>query len=235
MSGKKIHKFAAGVALATILGAACGTNDDDQQADAKKPSTASTVAAGKVAADPSSTGAASLRAGLTSQLQEHVYLAGIAVANGVGAGLDSAEFTAAAGALDDNSVALSESIASVYGKPAGDAFLPLWRKHIGFFVDYTKGKATNDQAMADKALADLDGYRTDFGAFIASANPNLPAEAVAEELIPHIQTLTAAIDGVIAKDPSTFTKLRAAAAHMPHTAEVLAGAIAKQFPDKFTG
>ena len=61
-----------------------------------------------------------------------------------------------------------------------------WRKHIGFFVDYTLGKLTNDPAKATKAKADLDGYRADFGALLASANPNLPKDAVAEALIPHV-------------------------------------------------
>jgi cytochrome c556 len=180
-------------------------------------------------------GASDLRAGLTAQLQEHVYLAGIAVSQGVGEGLDSAEFKAAAGTLDANSKALSDSIGSVYGDAAGKQFLALWRKHIGFFVDYTKGKATKDKAVVAKALKDLDGYRAEFGAFIASANPNLPADAVADELTPHIATLTAAIDSAVAGKADVFDKLRAAADHMPMTAEVLAGGIVKQYPDKFAG
>jgi cytochrome c556 len=187
------------------------------------------------AAGPVDSGASALRSGLTALLQEHVYLAGITVTQGVGKGLDSAEFKAAAGALDKNSVGLADAITSVYGKAAGDQFLALWRKHIGFFVDYTKGKATNDQAVVNKAKADLDGYRNDFGAFISAANPNLPKEAVAQELVPHIQTLSDAIDAVVAKDAGAFNKLRTAAMHMPMTADILAGGIAKQYPDKFPG
>ena len=41
-------------------------------------------------------------------------------------------------------------------------------------VDYTVGVATNDKAKQDKAVADLIGYTQDFGAFLQSANPNLP-------------------------------------------------------------
>jgi hypothetical protein len=51
--------------------------------------------------------------------------------------------------------------------PAGDAFLPLWRKHIGFVVDYTTGLAAKDKAKQDKAVADLVAYTQDFGAFLA--------------------------------------------------------------------
>ena len=132
-------------------------------------------------------------------------------------------------------MALSEAIGSIYGKPAGDAFLPLWRKHIGFFVDYTVGKLTNDAVKATKAKADLDGYRADFGAFLASANPNLTKDAVAQALVPHVTATFAAIDAVVAGDGTGFEKLRIAAGHMPMLAETLAGAIAKQFPDKFPG
>ena len=181
----------------------------------------------------SDTGAAALRSGLTVLLQEHVYLAGAATGAAIG-GRDE-EFEAAAATLDENSVALSEAIGSVYGDDAGAAFLELWRTHIGFFVDYTTGVATDDQAMADEALENLDQYRTDFGAFIASANPNLPADAVAAELEPHVETLTAAIDAQAAEDPAAYTLLKEAANHMPTTAAVLAGGIAMQFPEQFDG
>ena len=49
--------------------------------------------------------------------------------------------------------------------------------HIGMVVDYTVGVATKDQAKQDKAVDDLVGYTQDFGAFLASANPNLPKES----------------------------------------------------------
>ena len=52
-------------------------------------------------------------------------------------------------------------------------------------------------------------------------------------LTPHVATLFAAIDAQAAKDPTAFDKLRVAASHMPMTANVLAGGIAKQFPQKF--
>ncbi|HEX2850625.1 MAG TPA: hypothetical protein VHN98_08730, partial [Acidimicrobiales bacterium] len=174
-------------------------------------------------------GASTLRAGLTSLLQEHVYLAGITT----GTALSGGDYKVPAGVLDQNSVALSKAIASVYGDAAGTEFLALWRKHIGFFVDYTVGRATNDQAKLDQAKAALDGYRNDFGAFLAAANPKLTKEAVAEELKGHVESLEAAIDAQAAKSPDAVAKLQTAASHMPMTADVLAGAIATQFPDKF--
>jgi len=179
----------------------------------------------------SETGAAEFRAGLTHLLQEHVYLA----ANATNAALTGGDFEGAAGALDENSVALSEAIASVYGEDAGGAFLELWRTHIGFFVDYTQARAAGDDAAAQAAVNALDGYGADFGAFIESANPNLPQAAVAEELGPHVATLTAAIDAQVAGSPDQWSLLREAASHMPHTAAILAGGIVTQMPETFDG
>ena len=239
----RIVRLAAGLTLVTVLSAACGQGNDGTDVQAS-PQAAPAAAAsehgslhGEVhgqTAGSTADGAAKLRQTLTAGLQEHEYLAGIAVAQAVVTKkTDSPEFTAAAAALDKNSVALSEAIGSIYGKAAGDAFLPLWRKHIGFFVDYTVGKLTNDAAKASKAKADLDGYRADFGAFLASANPNLTKDAVAQALIPHVTATFDAIDAVVAGDGTGFEKLRIAAGHMPMLATTLAGAIAKQFPDKF--
>jgi hypothetical protein len=117
----------------------------------------------------SATPAASLRVALNSLLGEHVILAAAAT----GAALDGreAEFKAAAGALDANSVDIAKAIGSVYGKDAEQAFLPLWRRHIGFFLDCTVGVATKDTAKRDKAVGDLIGYTQDFGAFLQAANP----------------------------------------------------------------
>ncbi|PTL60572.1 copper amine oxidase [Paraconexibacter algicola] len=216
-----------------LVVAGCGDDDDNSSSSS---STATQTDGGTAdAALGTESGAAELRATLTSTLDEHVYLAAIAIGQGLGNGLDSGEFKAAAATLDKNSVALSDAIGSVYGEDAGKAFLPLWRKHIGFFVDYAKAKATKDDAAAEKAAKDLDGYRTDFGAFLNGANPNLPTEAVAEELKPHVESVFAVVRAAATGSPKVYERIVEAASHMPNTANVLAGGIVKQFPDKFSG
>ncbi|MFN2525122.1 MAG: copper amine oxidase, partial [Actinomycetota bacterium] len=161
-------------------------------------------------------------------------LAGLAVLMGVTAGADSAEFEAAAGALDKNSVQLSEAVGSVYGDAGAKKFLSLWRAHIGFFVDYTLAKAGGDQAGIKDAKNKLDGYRNDFGAFIEGATEGgLPADAVADALEPHVTSTIAAIDSVIAGDGKAFDRLRVAASHLPGIATALSGAIVAQFPEMF--
>jgi hypothetical protein len=175
--------------------------------------------------------ASDLRVGLNSLLAEHIYLA--SASTGAALGGRSAEFGAAAAALDSNSVALSKAIGSVYGSDAGMAFLALWRKHIGFVVDYTTGLAGKDKTKQDKAVQDLLGYANDFGAFLHSACPGLPTTVVADLVRGHITTLKTVIDAQAANDPMVFVNIRAAAAHMQMIADPLAGAIAKQFPDRF--
>jgi hypothetical protein len=173
-----------------------------------------------------------LRVGLNNLLAEHAQLGLAATAAALGG--RSVEFKAAAGALDANSVQLSQAIGSVYGEGAGQAFLALWRKHIGFIVDYTTGVAKKDQMMQDKAVNDLLGYTKDFGAFLNSANPNLPTDVVAELVKSHVVGFKAAIDAQAKGDWTTaWTRTREAVAHMQMIADPLAGAIAKQFPDKF--
>jgi len=175
---------------------------------------------------------AALRASLNLALREHVFLA--AAATGAALGGRQAEFEAAAGALDANSVDVARAIGAVYGADAEKAFLPLWRRHIGFVVDYTVGLATKDRVKQDKAVADLVAYTADFGAFLASANPNLPKEAVAELVKHHVLTLKSVIDPQAAGDPAVaYPALRAAAMHMGRVADPLAAAISKQFPDRF--
>lgn len=176
--------------------------------------------------------AVALKARLNTLLSEHVYLA--AAATGAALGSRQAEFTAAAGALDQNSVDISKAIGTVYGSGAANAFLALWRKHIGFVVDYTTGSAAKDRMKADKAVADLVQYTQDFGAFLASANPNLPKSAVADLVKGHVLTLKSVIDAQLAGDAKkTYMTLREAAMHMQMIADPLADAIAKQFPGKF--
>jgi hypothetical protein len=185
-----------------------------------------------VAPAAAQTSGSDLRTALNTTLAEHVFLA--AAATDAALGGRSAEFKDAAGALDGNSVALSKAIGSVYGPGAETAFLALWRKHIGFFVDYTTGVAKKDAAMQEKAVKDLLGYADDFGAFLAAANPNLPKEIVAGLVRDHVVGLKAVVDAQAKGDWAiAYAKLRDAAGHMRMIADPLAAAIGKQFPEKY--
>jgi hypothetical protein len=218
-----VSSIVGAVAAAAIL--AVNIGEPVERADAQQGHAMTAMAT-------SSTKASGLRSMLNTLFQEHIYLA--AAATGAALGGRDAEFKAAAAALDANSVAISKAIGSVYGQGAEDAFLPLWRKHIGMVVEYTVGVATSDKGKQDKAVADLIGYTQDFGAFLQSANPNLPKSVVADLVKHHVVTLKEVIDAQASKDQvKTYLAMRTAAGHMQMIADPLAEAIVKQFPEKF--
>ncbi len=183
--------------------------------------------------------AATLRAGMTSLLREHVFLA--SSATGAAIAGRARQFDAAAAALNgpttSNTADIVAAVRSVYGDEVGRAFDGLWRSegHIPAVVAYTQGVATGDQAKADKAVADLLAYAKTFGTTMNSVNSNLPAPNVEDAIKGHANTLKAVIDAQKAGNATqTATTLREAAHHMSHTADVLAEATVKQFPEKFS-
>jgi len=229
----RVMTLAIALAVATV---ACTTNRQEPAEPTMGGGMTGTPGAPPATSVDLASGGPALQQALTALLQEHEYLAGIAVSQGVANGLDSPQFQAAAEALGANSQALADAVASVYGDEAGKAFLPLCEKHIGFFVNYTKGLATGDDALARRSVKQLDAYRTDFGAFIESATEGrLTTEQVADALRPHVESTLAAIDAVVTGEGGNpFELLREAAGHMPMIATALAGAIADQFPERYT-
>jgi hypothetical protein len=227
-NGLKLVSAALAISVVGVACASPGANKNSPVANGSN----NAVPMSSVSLDE---GAPALDAGLTDLLDGHVYLAGITVVEGVTNGLDSPQFKAAAATLDQNSQDLAGAIASVYGPAAGKQFLSLWRKHIGFFVDYTAGRATGDHAKEAKALKALENYKKDFSAFLAKATGgNLPANSAAAALQMHVNSLIDAINAVVDGKGDPFALLYTAAhEHMPSTAGALAGAIAAQSPDKF--
>jgi hypothetical protein len=228
-------RFSISAAAVLVLAAGCSSGTGSpaaipgpEMAPSAVPSAPMTHSPTTSAVAPDATEAAALRATLTSLLSDHVWLAGNALDTAVrnNGDLKDPQVVGAVKALDANSVALAKTLGSVY-PDAEKPFLASWRQHIGFFVDYTLGRATENDKQVAKAKADLDAYRTSFGQLINSVVPELPADAVAEELIPHVDSLFAAIDASVAGKPDYQTKLSEAADHMVMTAEILAGGIAK--------
>jgi hypothetical protein len=172
--------------------------------------------------------AANLRVTLDRLLGEHALLAIFATQSGIAG---SKDFPAVAASLDRNSVALSQAVASVYGKPAGKKFLDgafLWRDHIRFFVQYTQALAKNDTAGQKKAVANLMRYVGVQAGFFASATA-LPKQALVNDLTAHVLQLKGQLDAYHGgRYAQSFTLTDAAYDHMLMTGATLAGGIAKQ-------
>lgn len=239
MNRKRMTKVVAPLLALSLVAAACGGDDDADQAAGTDETTETTEApaADEVSAE---TGAATLRAGLTGLLTEHVYLAALATGSALRG--DTAGFGAYAAALNgptnSNTADLTAAITSAYGEETGKAFDGLWRSegHIPAFVAYTQATAAGDKAAQDKAVANLTAYAKTVGETLNKVNENLPAAAVTDMVTEHATTLIEVINAQKAGDqPKVYASLRTAYGHMGMMAEALAGATAKKFPAKFDG
>jgi hypothetical protein len=225
---KKLMRLGVALIAVAVLGAACQrqTENAAPKSDDKMSKEVT-----------SETGAAALRAGLNNLLSEHVYLAALASSSALAG--DTATFNAFADALNgkgsSNSTDLISAIGSAYGPDVQKAFDPLWRKHIGFVVEFVGAAGEGDEVGKKAAVDKLVAYADEFGAVIESIN-GLPKKTVSELVLMHITTLKDVIDAQVAKDqPKVYAGLRKAYGHMDMIAGPLADATAKKFPDKFDG
>lgn len=197
MTRKTLARLVAPFVALSLVAGACGS-DDEPATDASGTTEAPAGGDDASAKGATTTGAATLRAGLTDLLTEHVYLA--ALATGAALRGDNAGFEAYAGALngptDSNTTAIVDAIGSAYGPEVGKAFDGLWRSedHIPAFVAYTQAAAKDDKAGKDAAVKRLTSYATTFGETLNSVNENLPADVVADNITSHATTLLAVID-----------------------------------------
>ncbi|HVB26821.1 MAG TPA: hypothetical protein VNE21_02785 [Mycobacteriales bacterium] len=210
------------VALALAV-TACGGSTKPAASSTPSPS-AATTSSTTTTADTTNTVAAQLYAGLDQLLRQHVDLTANVVQTAITKGVGSNNTKLALEALDQNTQGLGAAIGSVYGAAAQQAFLKMWRAHIGFFVNYTIGVATKNASMVTTAQTDLKGYISQFSTFVAGAT-KLPAAAVAADLQGHVTTLETAINAIVAKSSDAGTDISMAAMHMDGTAQVLAQGI----------
>jgi hypothetical protein len=187
--------------------------------------------AAAIEGDPNTAGAG-LRVALNQLLQEHLYLASFATGSALGGRAD--EFAAAGGALNTNGTDLGAAIGSLYGDEAKDQFNQIWSAHNGFFVDYTTGVATKDQAMQDKAVEDLTTvYVPAFADFLAGAT-DIPRDALVSLITDHVLTTKAIVDAQATEDWTAAAAAdRTGAQHMQMIGDPLAGAIVAKLPEKF--
>lgn len=215
-------KTGAGLA-ALALGASACSGTTGKPAAASSPKAAVSPGAASTTAS-TNTPAAQLYAALDELMREHVDLTANVVETAITKGPSSANTQAALAALDQNTQAIGAAIGSVYGSAAQQSFLKLWRAHIGFFVNYTLGVASNNSAQIATAKSDLQGYISQFATFVSGAT-KLPEAAVAADLQGHVATLETAISAIVTKSPNAGADLEMAAEHMDGTAEVLAQGI----------
>ncbi len=235
-------------AAAAIVFAACGSTGGASTAPSSAaPSVAASPSDGMMSHDPSmsaepsgsgdsvtDSAAADLRVKLDLALGEHIILA--TKATGAALGGRTEEFAAYGALLNTNGTDIGEVIGAAYGADAKDQFNQIWSAHNGFFVDYTTGVATKDEAKMDKAVQDLTTiYVPQFADFIAGAT-GLPVDAVTSLTTDHVLQTKQVVDDQAKGDwAAAYKSIRAAFAHMQMIGDAIAPAVATKFPDKFAG
>ncbi|UGB38288.1 hypothetical protein [Frateuria soli] len=146
---------------------------------------------------------------------------------------DSARARAAANAVVANARQIADAVAGFYGKPAGARMLELLAAHWGGVKALTDARVANDSAAERKAMAELQSNVGEIAKFLSGANPNLPENAVQGLMAAHVAHHATQIQQIMAGDmkheQSTWEAMQA---HMDMISDALAGAIARQFPDK---
>ncbi|MEO6295411.1 MAG: hypothetical protein ABIP01_01265 [Candidatus Limnocylindria bacterium] len=190
------------------------------------------IAEGNEIDGDAATAGVDFRTALNQLLQEHLFLASFATDAAIGGRTD--EFGAAGAALNTNGTDLGGAIGGLFGQEAEDEWNRIWSAHNGFFVDYTTGVATDDQAVMDQAVKDLTTvYVPEFSAFLAGAT-GLPEDALAELITEHVLTTAAVVDAQGSGDAAAAADAdREAAQHMRMLGDPLAEAIVAAQPESF--
>lgn len=146
---------------------------------------------------------------------------------------------AAAQAAEQQVVANAKQIAAAiepfYGKPAADQLFSLLAGHYGAIKEYlaaTDKGAKDKQAAARQKLID---NANQIAKFLSGANPNLPFDALQGMLLAHGGHHLEQIEQFKAHHYVEETQTwQAMKDHLYAIADALTGALAAQFPDKFT-
>ena len=145
------------------------------------------------------------------------------------------EFAAAGAALNTNGTDIGAAIGSLFGQEAQDAFNTIWSAHNGFFVDYTTGVATDDQAHDGQGRqGPHDGLRAPSSPRSWLAPRACPRTRWRELITDHVLTTKAVVDAQGAGDAEAAAAADLSAGrHMRMLGDPLAAAIVEALPESF--
>lgn len=144
-----------------------------------------------------------------------------------------AKAKAAADAVVANAKQLATAVGSFYGQSAADRTLQLLAGHWTGVKALTDARFAQDGTARQKAMAALNDNVDAIAVFFSGANPYLPENAVRSLFATHVAHHATEIQQIMAGDmQSEQATWKAMQAHMDVIADAMAGAIARQFPDK---
>ena len=134
-----------------------------------------------------------------------------------------------------NAKAIAASIEPFYGKAASEKLFGLLAGHYGAVKQHAEATVAGSKARQDAAVKSLTANATEIARFLSGANPNLPFNTLNGLLLAHgghhIQQNQQLKARQYAQEAQTWEAMKN---HMYVIADALAGAIAKQFPAKFS-
>lgn len=134
-----------------------------------------------------------------------------------------------------NAKAIAGAIEPYYGKEASEKLFGLLAGHYGAVKQYLTATAAGSKAKQEAAVRNLTSNATEIAKFLSGANPNLPFDTLNGLLLAHgghhIQEIQQLHGKQYAEEAQTWEAMKQ---HMYVISDALAGAIAKQFPAKFS-
>jgi len=178
------------------------------------------------------TPALELRAGLDYLLSEHFILAVAAMTKAYDGSMDAA---AAYKALDQNALDMQPAIESLYGKAGGEEFERIFRAHNKYTDDLVKATKAKDESARKKAEQEVQGFVTEFAAFLSTATEgNLPKSAAEQAIRSHEDHVQQTFDAYTAGNyAAAYNTYRMGYKEMFAISKVLSNAIVTQMPEKF--
>jgi hypothetical protein len=202
---------AAGLA-AVVITAACVPGDDDESAAPAAVASSAPADHGTTTHEPTTTaptGTPADRAiSLQAMLGQHSVLAADVMRSRIRGDDDFVQ--AANAALGKNTGDMTALVGTLFGKPAADAFGPMWSRHIVELVNYAGAIGDEDEA-AKKASKDklvvFEGELAEF--FSGASNGRLPLDPAKKTVEEHIDHLTEQADAYARKDYAEADELYA--------------------------
>lgn len=134
-----------------------------------------------------------------------------------------------------NAKQIAASIEPFYGKAASEKLFTLLGGHYTGIKQYLGAAVKGDQLKQDIAQKAMVANGGEIAVFLSSANPNLPVETLRGMLLAHgghhIQQIQQLQSKEYAQEAQTWDAMKI---HMYAIADTLAGALSKQFPEKFS-
>lgn len=180
------------------------------------------------------TKAADLRSALNHLASEHFALSALQMQEEYDGrtAASNALITAEAG----NTADFKAAIASIYGNDGANAFEKIWvTNHVNAQSDYVNAVKNNDAAARAAVEKRIDGFTTEFAAFLDSATAgNLPKAAGQEALTTHEEQVQKVLDQYAAGNyNASYTTNREGFKVMFGVGQALGNAIVTQNNDKF--